>query len=108
MGARKALGILVTLASLLYLAYAFYYGAAHGMIGCAKVYAGKRLLGTACDAQTLARLKAEAGKEAKVAPVDTPLAAGVVLAWMGLLVGPWLAFGEKPATVRLVKPAGRR
>ncbi len=108
MGARKVVGLLLTLVSLLYLAYAFYHGATHGMIGCVRVYAGSKPLGVACDASTLARLKAEAGKAAKVVPVDTPLAAGVVLAWMGLLVGPWLAFGEKPSTVRLVKPTGRR
>ena len=107
MGARRAAGILVTLVSLLYLAYAFYTGAVNGMIGCVKVYSGSKLLGTACDASTLAKLKAEAGKGARLTPVDTPVAVGVVLAWMGLLVGPWLAFGEKPSSVRIARVAGR-
>ncbi|AEM38154.1 hypothetical protein Pyrfu_0282 [Pyrolobus fumarii 1A] len=36
-------------------------------------------------------------------PVDTPLAGATVAAWMGLLIGPWLAFGEAPAGLKARK-----
>ncbi len=108
MGARRVLGAALTVASLLVLAYVFYEGALAGMIGCAKVVAvlsnnSKKVLGTACDASTLSRLEKEAAELHAVkvlrVPVDTPEALAATLAWMGLIVGPWLAFGEKPTVI---------
>ena len=107
MGARKALGVALTVASLAVLAYIFYKGAVAGMIGCAKVIAmepsgAKKVVGVACDSSTLSKLEEQAkasGASVRVVPVDTPEALAATLAWMGLIVGPWLAFGEKPVAV---------
>ncbi len=76
----------------------------------------------ACDSRSLAAEKArlaKLGEEAKqgklpaecgvegeatsykvvVTPVDSSIAVATVAAWMGLLVGPWLAFGERPSSI---------
>ncbi len=39
------------------------------------------------------------GYKVVVTPVDSSVAVATVAAWMGLLVGPWLAFGERPSRI---------
>ena len=110
MGLKRVIGAVLTLASLLYLAYAFTLGASRGMIGCVavEVQLGKNnvtRVGVACNTTALKKLEQVASSEynvskPKLVPVDTPIALGTVLAWLGIVVGPWLALGEKPRVRR--------
>ena len=130
MGIRQAVGIVMLVASLIVLAYAFYLGAVKGMIGCERLSAqllvetgNKTVTCTipgplVCDKKGVdafsAKMMALKGKtppsscnargvvrNVKIVrkPVDSLEADMVVAAWMGLIVGPWLAFGETPTTV---------